>query len=286
MGASDIVPGVSGGTIALILGIYERLIEALRSLARPPFLRSLARGRFRAAFAEADLGFLSVLVAGIATAVLALARLLEHLLQAVPALVYGFFFGLIVASVFVVAQRVERFTWGRRLLFAGAAVAAFLFVGLTPASTPDSGWFLFLSGALGISALLLPGVSGAFVLLLLGKYELVLSAVSRFDLGVLVPVGLGAVAGMLSITQVLGWLFRRFPDTTLAILAGLILGALRKVWPWQVETEGGATSYLRPPAEAFGEQGVVWVIVCAASGALAVLALAALEMHRARSNQG
>ncbi|MEX2542554.1 MAG: DUF368 domain-containing protein [Trueperaceae bacterium] len=273
MGAADIVPGVSGGTMALILGIYELLIESLRALARPPFLGNLFRGHLRRALAEANGLFLPALTAGIGTSVLALSSLLSGLLEARPVFVYAFFFGLIFASVFLVARRVRRFSAGRWTLLALGAIAAFALVGLTPAQTPDAPWFLFLSGALAVSALLLPGISGAFVLVLLGKYAFVLGAISRGDIASLSAVIAGAVAGMLSLAQVLSWLFRRFHDATLALLCGVMLGSLRKVWPWQAE-QGGATINVAPPEALWStEHGPGWALLLSMLGAVLVTVL-------------
>ena len=238
MGAADVVPGVSGGTMALILGIYEELITSLRALGRPPFWRALLSGRLGKAFEEAHGRFLLVLITGIAIAVLSLSRGLEWLILNQPVPVWSFFFGLIAASVLVVGARVRRWGVTTVLGFIGGAVAAFALVGLTPATTPESALFLFLSGALAICALILPGISGAFILVLLGKYEFILGALNRGDVVPLMFVALGAGVGILSFAQVLGWLFRHYHNLTLAVLAGFMLGSLRKVWPWKEITGG------------------------------------------------
>jgi putative membrane protein len=284
MGAADIVPGVSGGTMALILGIYERLILSLRSLARPPFLQALLRGRLAEAFRLADGAFLLALAAGIFTSVLSLARLLTHLLEARPEFVYAFFFGLILASVVLVARRIERVTAWSWILFTLGTGGAFLLVGLTPASTPDAPWFVFLTGAVAISALLLPGISGAFVLVLLGKYSYVLAAVSRGDVASLAVVAAGAVFGVLSFSQLLGWLFRKYHDATLALLCGVMFGALRKVWPWQVE-RGDQQVNLAPPLDSWanfwsGQDGFGWALLLAIAGAALVTLLERVAAER------
>jgi putative membrane protein len=273
MGAADIVPGVSGGTMALILGIYERLILSLRNLARPPFLTNLLKGRLRAAVAAVDGLFLLALIAGIGTSVVALSRLLSAWLEARPVFVHAFFFGLILASVVLVARRIRRPSSASWALFALGAVTAYLVVGLTPTQTPEAPWFLFLSGALAISALLLPGISGAFVLVLLGKYEFVLDAVNRADAAALGSVAAGAVVGLLSFAQVLGWLFRRYHDATLALLSGVMLGSLRKVWPWQTEREG-VSANLAPLPDAWStEHGLAWALLLSVTGAVLVTLL-------------
>lgn len=286
MGAADIVPGVSGGTMALILGIYERLIHSLRSLARPPFLRSLVAGRFQRALETVDWFFLLALAAGILTSVISLSRLLSGLLEARPVFVHAFFFGLILASVVLVARRIREATALNWSLFVLGSAAAFLFVGITPAQTPDSAWFLFLSGALAVSALLMPGISGAFVLVLLGKYAYVLGAISRGDLASLTWVGAGAIAGLLSLAQVLGWLFRRYHDSTLALLCGVMFGSLRKVWPWQAGREGESVN-LPPPGDIWSsEHGLVWALLLAVTGALAITLLERAGNHHGPDDAG
>ncbi len=249
MGAADIVPGVSGGTMALILGIYEDLIVALRNLARPAFLRPLLRGHLREALKVVSAPFLAAVVLGIFTSVMTLSRLLEWLLEHQRAMVMSFFFGLVLASVLVVSRRVRRWNAGLVGILLIAAAAAYLVVGLSPAKTPDTTWFLFVSGALAICALILPGISGAFILVLLGKYDFVLQAVTRGDVGALAVAALGAAVGLLSFVQVLGWLLRRHHDLAIAILSGFMLGSLRKLWPWQDIVGSSLINRLPPVGE-------------------------------------
>ena len=233
MGSADVVPGVSGGTMAFILGIYEELIESIRKAGRPEFLRPLSRGRIGEAFRVVNGAFLLSILAGIFLAILSLARAIEWLLENQPVAVWSFFFGLVLASVVTVAKRVPR--WNGRLIASALAgtAAAYVLVGIVPITTPNDWWFLFLAGAVAICAMILPGISGAFILLLLGKYEYVLGAVNSRDLITVFWVGAGAVVGLVSFAQLLGWLFRRFHDMTIALLTGLMLGSLRKVWPWK-----------------------------------------------------
>lgn len=233
MGAADLVPGVSGGTMALVLGIYRRLIAALGALTAAETWRALLGRRPREAWRTVDGGFLAALATGIAAAIVSLPRLLHGLLDAYPVSVYAVFFGLIAASVGVVVRRIRS---RRRVATAFAlfgAVFAFTLVGVVPAATPDTPAMLVFSGALAVSALLLPGVSGAFILVLLGKYERVLSAVSTFEVSVLVPLGLGMVAGLLGFSRLLATMLARWPAAVLGVLAGFLAGSLRKVWPWQ-----------------------------------------------------
>lgn len=233
MGASDVVPGVSGGTMAFILGIYEELINSLRTLGEPRFIKAVFSLRIRDALEMANWKFLLSLGAGIGLAILTLAHSLEWLLVNHPVFLWSFFFGLVLASVFVVAQRVGEWTLQRALALVAGAVGAFMLVGLVPVQTPETWWFLFLSGALAICAMILPGVSGAFILLLLGKYQFVLSAVTQRDILSLALVAAGAAIGLVTFAQILGRLFERYHDTTVALLTGLMLGSLRKVWPWK-----------------------------------------------------
>ena len=235
IGSADVVPGVSGGTMAFILGIYEELVDSIRAIARPDFLRPLSRGRIRDAMAALNWKFLLAVVSGIFLAILTLARGIEWALENQPVLVWSFFFGLVLASVVAVSRRIGK--WHPRLLLLAVlgTIGAWLFVGLVPVQTPETWWFLFLSGALAICAMILPGISGAFVLLLLGKYQFVLGAVNDRNVLPLVFVTAGAFVGIVSFAQVLGWLFRRYHDATVAVLTGLMVGSLRKVWPWKEE---------------------------------------------------
>ena len=276
MGAADVVPGVSGGTMAFILGIYEELIGAVRSFdAR--FLRLLLSMRLREAAGHARWRFVGALGAGILGAVFSLARLLSWLLHNHPVPVWAFFFGLIVASLFTVSRRIRR--WRPRVpggILLGA-VGTYLLVGVVPMSTPEAPWFLFLSGAVAICAMILPGISGAFILVLLGKYLFVLEAVNNRDLATLGLVAAGAATGLIAFSRLLGWLFRRFHDATIAFLTGLMLGSLRKIWPWkETAAAEGAGSVAAVPANVLPDQWtpeVTLALVLASAGFLAVLAL-------------
>ncbi len=233
MGSADVVPGVSGGTMAFILGIYEELIMSIRAAARPPFWRALLALRVPEALRAVNAGFLVAVGLGILLAILSLARGLEWMLTNQPVLLWSFFFGLVLASVVTVSGRVKRWTPS---LFGAAfvgAVGAYFLVGAVPVQTPNTWWFLILSGALAICAMILPGISGAFILVLLGKYQYVLGAVNARDFITIGLVGIGAVIGLISFAQILGWLFKRYHDVTVAILIGLMIGSLRKIWPWK-----------------------------------------------------
>jgi putative membrane protein len=264
MGCADVVPGVSGGTMAFILGIYRELIRAIRSFDLG-FLRLLASLRIRAALEHTAWRFLLAVAAGILAAVFTMARLISWLLQNHPVMIWAFFFGLIAASVLTVSRyltsrRPAVFGW----IILGAA-ATYLLVGLVPAVTPATYWFLFLSGAVAICAMILPGISGAFILVLLGKYYCVLEAVNRRDILTLFWVAAGAAAGLAAFSRLLDWLFNRHHDFAIALLTGLMLGSLRKIWPWKETLSASAAVQANVlPARLNGE-------VAAAFG-LAVLA--------------
>lgn len=276
MGCADLVPGVSGGTIALILGIYQRLVAALASLTGGAFWAALRDGRWREAARASDAAFLAALAAGIGAAVLTVSRLLSWLLQHHPVSVYAVFFGLIAASAVLVAGRVRRWAPTPLIGLAAGGVGAFVLVGLTPRETPDDAWYLLVSGAVAVSALLLPGVSGAFLLVLLGKYQTVLQAIERGDAAVLAPVAAGMALGLLAFSRVLAWLLRRHHDATMGLLVGVLLGSLRKVWPWQVAQEHVSVNVAPPNAA----EALV-ALLLAASAAAVVAALARIGASRA-----
>ncbi|MDD5469315.1 MAG: DUF368 domain-containing protein [Candidatus Peribacteraceae bacterium] len=238
MGCADIVPGVSGGTMAFILGIYEELVYSIRAFGRIEFVQVLMTARIRRIWKEMNLAFLLSVGAGILVAIATLAHSIEFALTAYPTYVWSFFFGLVLASVLIVGRRIAR--WNTPLLMALiiGAVSAYIIVGLVPVETPETWWFLIFSGAVAICAMILPGVSGSFLLVLLGKYEFILRAVNERDVGSILLVAIGAGAGIIGFTQVLGWLLRRYHDVTMAVLTGLMLGSLRRIWPWKVTTNG------------------------------------------------
>lgn len=232
MGASDVVPGVSGGTMALILGIYEDLIGAVRSFDLAG-LKFLLRLDIRGFLDHVSYRFLLAVGTGIVIAVFSLARALDWLLQHQPVPLWSFFFGLILASIIIVGRRVENWTPSKWISLGIGAVGAYFLVGLVPVSTPDKAWFLFLCGAIAICAMILPGISGSFMLVLLGKYEFALQAVNHRDIYSLAILAAGAAAGIVLFSRLLGWLLNRHHDVTVSLLAGLMVGSLRKIWPWK-----------------------------------------------------
>lgn len=235
MGCADVVPGVSGGTMAFILGIYEELVESIREITQPNVIKAATRFNIRELLQIVNWPFLLAVAIGIMAAVLTLAQALEFALETYPVYVWSFFFGLVLASAIVVAQRCEEWHYSRFIAMGVGAVFAFALVGLVPAETPNTWWFLMLSGALAICAMILPGISGAFILVLLGKYEYVLGAVNDRDILTIAFVGMGTVIGILSFARFLGWLFKKYHDLTIVFLTGLMIGSLRKIWPWKAD---------------------------------------------------
>lgn len=237
MGAADIVPGVSGGTMALILGIYEELIESIRAIGQPELWRAIMKFRVKDVFQIVNWEFLLAVATGILVAILTLSQGLEYMLKTYPVYIWSFFFGLVLASVYTVSKQVKN--WAVTLLVAVGlgAIGAYILVGAVPAQTPTTWWFYMLSGALAICAMILPGISGAFILVLLGKYLEVLTAVNNRDFITIGLVGIGALIGLVTFAQLLGWLFKTYHDMTIAVLIGLMLGSLRKLWPWKEDVK-------------------------------------------------
>jgi putative membrane protein len=235
MGAADIIPGVSGGTMAFILGIYEELIDSIRMIGQPIFLRAVFGFRVQQVFQLLNWKFLLALGSGIFIAILTMSGVLGWLLVNQPVFVWSFFFGLVLSSAFIVSRRITKWTPALIATMLGGTLFAYVLVGLVPANTPNTWWFLFLSGMLASCAMILPGISGAFILVILGKYTYVLNAVNNRDIVTLGFVAAGAVVGLVSFAQVLSWMFKRHHDLTVAVLIGLMFGSLRKIWPWKLD---------------------------------------------------
>ncbi|MBE0442294.1 MAG: DUF368 domain-containing protein [Psychrobacter sp.] len=238
MGAADIVPGVSGGTIALIAGVYERLINALGSIG--PNLWQIFRqeGGVKGLFAvwrQVDATFLLCLLLGIATSFATLAGIIKHLLDNQPLLIWSFFFGLVVATIFILLSEIKRWNISRALLFAAGLVSAVVISSLPLLSTTPSLAYLFFAGAIAICAMILPGISGSFILLLLGAYDAVLEAVHTLNFTAIFTVMAGMLTGLLLFTHALKWLLSRYYQAMLALLTGFIAGSLVKIWPWKVD---------------------------------------------------
>lgn len=232
MGAADVVPGVSGGTIAFISGIYEELIMSINNL-NFSLLKTFKTNGLLAAWKQLNGNFLLALIIGIAISILSLVKSIKWLLENEPILLWSFFFGLVLASIFFVGKQISKWSIITILLLILGAFLAYYITILPPLGNNNSYWFLFLSGALAICAMILPGVSGAFILVLLGAYKPVITAVDDRDFKTILILGLGAIVGLLSFSKLLKWLFNNYRNLTLAVLTGFILGSLNKIWPWK-----------------------------------------------------
>ena len=244
MGSADIVPGVSGGTMALIVGIYTRLINAIRSFDFH-FLKKLVTFNFKEALQAVDWKFMLVLLSGMACAVLFFTKIvpLQIYMFTDPELIYGLFFGLIVGSIVVLAKAIDGFDWRHGLMILFGTGIGFWVVTLVPTATPESPLFIFLSGSVAICAMILPGISGSYILLILRKYDFVLSEIGKLGTTeslsaflTLLPFGIGAVVGLALFSRVLSWLLNRYEAKTLALLIGFLIGSLYVIWPYQDRT--------------------------------------------------
>ncbi|MDR0743875.1 MAG: DUF368 domain-containing protein [Tannerella sp.] len=237
MGAADVVPGVSGGTIAFIAGIYEELIDSIKSI-NTASLKLFFSFKWKKFWKAINGNFLLSLVLGIGISIFSLARMITYLLDEHPVLVWAFFFGLVLASTWIVVQDVKQWNWKTVISFITGAAIAFFITMATPAKTPDGYWFIFICGALAICAMILPGISGSFILVLLGKYFFIMEAVKSLKISVLLPFACGIIVGITSFSRALSFALHRFHDITIAVLSGFMLGSLNKVWPWKrvVET--------------------------------------------------
>jgi putative membrane protein len=236
MGSADVIPGVSGGTIALITGIYEELLLALKSIDAT-WVKKILNFDLRGALAHVHVRFLLSLFVGIGIAIISLAQLMNYLLHHYPVFTWSFFFGLIAASILVVSRQMGNWTGRAGISFvAGTVVAAFI-VNLIPVATPDALWFIFLCGVIAICAMILPGISGAFILLILGKYEFITATLKNpflpQHLVIIIVFCLGCLIGLLSFSRLLNYLLKNFHQLTMAFLTGLMVGSMPKIWPWK-----------------------------------------------------
>ena len=233
MGAADVVPGVSGGTIAFISGIYEELLGAISSINFST-LKMLKKEGIKAVWKAINGNFLIALLTGIFISIVSLAKIISYLLENKPILVWSFFFGLVLASILYIGKQIRKWNFLTIVLLVAGALLAYYITTLQPLISENSSpLFLFLAGAIAICAMILPGISGSFILVLLGAYKPVLDAIHNKNFKLLAILGAGAVVGLLSFSKLLKWLFEHYKNSTLAVLTGFILGSLNKIWPWK-----------------------------------------------------
>ena len=243
VGLANIIPGVSGGTIALVTGIFERLINSIKSFGITS-LKLLLKGKFKEFADKTDLYFLVTLFTGVIFAIVLLAKIFDYLFSQYPVFIWAFFFGLILASVYFVGKTIEKWQFGVVLSFIIGTLIAVMFTFLTPASQNSSFLYLFLCGVVAVCSMILPGLSGSFVLILMGNYQLIaIDAINNRDLNIIIPVLIGAVVGLVAFSHAVSWVFKQFKDQTIATLTGFILGSLGIIWPWK-----------NPIEEMFGEK--------------------------------
>ena len=235
MGTANVIPGVSGGTIALITGIFERLINAIKSFDLKAF-RLLSKGRIKELARHTDLIFLLSVMLGVLTAVVTLARLFDFLFSHYPVYIWSYFFGLVLASVYFVGKTIQKWSIPVIITFViGTGLALFISF-LNPATENDHVLYLMICGVVAVCSMILPGLSGSFVLFIMGNYKLLaIDAINERDIRLLVPFAIGAALGLLAFSHFLSWLLKKFKDETISLLTGFILGSVSILWPWQKE---------------------------------------------------
>ena len=275
IGAANVIPGVSGGTIALLTGIFERLINCLKSF-NVRTTKLLFKGKFREWAKETDILFLAFVLLGIAISAFSLAKLMLYLLEFQPVATWGFFFGLVLISCWYVIKEVKVWNIGTVVSLA-IGIAFAVWVSLTsPAETPDTWWFLLIAGAASICGMILPGISGSFLLVLMVKYVDLMNSISTLNIPRLLLYGAGAVAGILAFSHFLAWLLKKWYGQTMAMLTGFMVGSLVKIWPWQQILQGeGDKAVTHPilPAKYEAINGVDPQIATAIIMAIAGIAL-------------
>lgn len=236
VGIANIIPGVSGGTIALITGIFVRLINAIKSFGLTA-LKLLFSGKWKEFAEETDFYFLVAIFSGVIVAIVLLAKIFDFLFNNYPVYIWAYFFGLVLASIYFVGKRIEKWSIGVVLFLILGTTFAVILSFFNPATQNDGIFYLFLCGIAAVCSMILPGLSGSFVLILMGNYQLVaIDAINNRDLAILLPVLVGAVFGLILFSHLLSWVFKHFKDQTIALLTGFILGSLNILWPWKKAT--------------------------------------------------
>ncbi len=235
MGAADIVPGVSGGSIALITGIYEKLLRSITSV-NADSIKLVFKGEFKRFYQSVNGSFLLALILGIGTSIFLLSELITYLMDEEPIGLWSFFSGLILISAIIILKGIQRWHLGVVVAVILGIIAAYFVTELPPMTSPDSLWFTFVSGAIAICAMILPGISGSFLLLILGQYQNILTALSDRDFFTLGVFATGCLVGILSFSRLISWLLSKFYSVTIGLLSGFMLGSLNKLWPWKLVT--------------------------------------------------
>lgn len=292
MGIAEIIPGVSGGTIAFITGIYETLLDSIRAF-RPALFTTLKEKGIKGVWEEVNGTFLVTLLGGMGLSIVLFIGVITYLLENNKELLWGFFFGLIVASAVFIGRQVEKWdATSIALILFGTALAYYITVA-APSQGNEALWFVFLSGAIAISALILPGISGSFILLLMGMYTFIIPTVSEalrtFATDKLIIVGvfaMGCLTGLLTFANLLSWTFKNYKNQTLAILTGFMIGSLNKVWPWRnvlstrINSKGDEVPFIEQsvlPSAYGGETYMLGVIALMVVGFVVVFALERLD---------
>lgn len=295
MGGADVVPGVSGGTVAFITGIYQELIQSINNIG-PEALKVLKNNGIAATWNYINGRFLASLLLGIAVSIISLAKIITSLLHTYPILVWSFFFGLIAASMWFVGKQITNWHYKTYISLLLGTVIAYMITVISPSQGPDTWWYLFLSGAIAIVAMILPGISGAFILLLMGSYEKVMLLITQLKeallegktellahtIGQISIFAVGALVGLKSFAKILEWLFQKHTHLTLAFLTGCMLGSLNKVWPWKqiLSTRTNSKGEIVPlleksilPHEFTGDPQIALAITLALSGFLLIFSI-------------
>ena len=235
MGAANVIPGVSGGTVALITGIFEKLINSIKSFDLKA-MKLLLSGKFKEFAEYINLTFLIAVFLGIGISIITFAQVLDFLFTNYPILIWSFFFGLILSSVYFVSKTISKWNFGVIAIFILGATIAVTISMMKPATENDAIWYLIICGIIAAASMILPGLSGSFVLILMGNYQLIMiTAVKELNLMILLPVVVGAGIGLIGFSHFLSWIFNKYKDLTIAILSGFILGSLTILWPWKDE---------------------------------------------------
>jgi len=283
MGAADVVPGVSGGTIAFISGIYEELIDSINKINLEA-LKKLKKEGLKSFWNHINGTFFVFLFSGIILSIASLAKGVTYLLTEHPILIWSFFFGLIIASIFLVGKTIQKWNSSVWISLIIGAVVAFYISSIQSVAHVEASWYILLSGSLAICAMILPGISGSFILVLLGSYHIVLSAIKDRDLVVISLFGIGCVIGLLTFARVLKFLFSKFKEITIAVLTGFMIGSLYKVWPWKIRIgdeplvihSNGKEDWMMEnvlPANYEGDSLLFYAICCLLGGFLLIVIL-------------